>query len=105
MFHVGNARSALFNWVVAKQAGGVTVLRIEDTDAERNTQAGVDSILEAMAWLGMGPGEYEGPYFQFANARHHREAITELYAKDLAYRCDCTRVGVNAAAAVGGART
>jgi glutamyl-tRNA synthetase len=96
MFHVGNARSALFNWVVAKQAGGVMVLRIEDTDAERNTQAGVDSILEAMAWLGMGPKEYEGPYFQSANAQHHRDAITELFAKGLAYRCDCTRDQVNA---------
>ncbi|MCD0452493.1 glutamate--tRNA ligase [Actinocorallia sp. API 0066] len=91
MFHVGNARSALFNWVVAKQVGGVMVLRIEDTDAERNTQAGVDSILGAMAWLGMGPEEYEGPYFQSANAGKHRAAVEELYAKGLAYRCQCTR--------------
>ncbi|MEU9890069.1 glutamate--tRNA ligase [Sphaerisporangium sp. NPDC051011] len=91
MFHVGNARSALFNWVVAKQAGGVMVLRIEDTDAERNTQAGIDSIMEAMAWLGMGPEEYEGPYFQSANAGKHREAVQNLTAKGLAYRCQCTR--------------
>ncbi|GAA0426253.1 glutamate--tRNA ligase [Acrocarpospora corrugata] len=91
MFHVGNARSALFNWVVAKQAGGVMVLRIEDTDAERNSQAGVDSILDAMAWLGMGPEEYEGPYFQSANLQAHKDAVTELFGKGLAYRCECTR--------------
>jgi glutamyl-tRNA synthetase len=96
MFHVGNARSTLYNWVVAKQAGGVMVLRIEDTDAARNTQAGVESILEAMAWLGMGPTEYEGPYFQSENAQHHQDAITTLFGKGLAYRCDCTREAVNA---------
>ncbi|WP_460302019.1 glutamate--tRNA ligase [Actinocorallia aurea] len=91
MFHVGNARSALFNWVAAQQAGGVMVLRIEDTDAERNTQAGIDSILDAMAWLGMGPDEYEGPYFQSANVAEHREAISRLLADGRAYRCQCTR--------------
>ncbi|GAB2814249.1 glutamate--tRNA ligase [Actinocorallia aurea] len=88
---MGNARSALFNWVAAQQAGGVMVLRIEDTDAERNTQAGIDSILDAMAWLGMGPDEYEGPYFQSANVAEHREAISRLLADGRAYRCQCTR--------------
>jgi hypothetical protein len=59
MFHVGNARSALYNWVVARQSGGVMVLRIEDTDAERSRPEWTEGILEAMAWLGMGPQEYE----------------------------------------------
>jgi glutamyl-tRNA synthetase len=91
MFHVGNARSALFNWVVAKQAGGVMVLRIEDTDAERSRPEWTEGILEAMAWLGMGAGEYEGPYYQSENAGHHRDAVEKLKAKGLAYYCECTR--------------
>ena len=91
MFHVGNARSALFNWVVAKQAGGVMVLRIEDTDAARSRPEWTEGILEAMAWLGMGPEEYEGPYYQSANAAHHREAIEKLFAAGVAYYCGCTR--------------
>jgi glutamyl-tRNA synthetase len=91
MFHVGNARSALFNWVAAKQAGGVMVLRIEDTDAARNRPEWTEGILEAMAWLGMGPEEYEGPYFQSDNAARHQKAIEKLFAAGLAYRCGCTR--------------
>lgn len=91
MFHVGNARSALFNWVVAKQAGGVMVLRIEDTDAERSRPEWTEGILEAMAWLGMGSDEYEGPYYQSENAGHHGDAVEKLKAKGLAYYCECTR--------------
>ena len=91
MFHVGNARSVLFNWVFARQSGGTMVLRIEDTDAARNRPEWVQGILDAMVWLGIGPGEYEGPLFQSDYAGQHREAIDKLLAKGLAYYCDCTR--------------
>jgi glutamyl-tRNA synthetase len=91
MFHVGNARSVLFNWVFARQSGGTMVLRIEDTDAARNRPEWVQGILDAMAWLGIGAGEYEGPLFQSAYAGKHREAIDTLLGKGLAYYCDCTR--------------
>ncbi|WP_281179830.1 glutamate--tRNA ligase [Actinoplanes subtropicus] len=91
MFHVGNARSLLYNWVLAKQSGGTLVLRIEDTDAERSKPEWVQGILDAMAWLGCGPEEYEGPLFQSAYVQHHRDAIDKLLAAGRAYYCDCTR--------------
>src|SRR2546421_6983647 len=75
MFHVGNARSVLFNWVFARQSGGTMVLRIQDTDAARNRPEWVQGILDATAWLGIGPDEYEGPVFQSAFAGEHRAAI------------------------------
>jgi glutamyl-tRNA synthetase len=91
MFHVGNARSVLFNWVFARQSGGTMVLRIEDTDAARNRPEWVQGILDAMAWLGVGPAEYEGPVFQSAFAGEHQAAIDRLLSAGLAYQCDCTR--------------
>ncbi|MFF5051725.1 glutamate--tRNA ligase [Micromonospora sp. NPDC000663] len=91
MFHVGNARSLLYNWVLAKQSGGTLVLRVEDTDAERSKPEWVQGILDAMAWLGCGPDEYEGPLFQSAYVQHHRDAIGKLLAAGRAYYCDCTR--------------
>ncbi len=60
--HVGGARTALYSWLYAKSQGGEFVLRIEDTDLERSTQAAVDAIIEGMTWLGL---EWdEGPYYQ-----------------------------------------
>ncbi|MEJ3741725.1 glutamate--tRNA ligase [Actinomycetes bacterium KLBMP 9797] len=91
MFHVGNARTVLFNWVYARQAGATLVLRIEDTDAARNRPEWVQGILDALAWLGIGPGEYEGPLTQSAYAAEHRTAVARLLAGGLAYYCDCTR--------------
>jgi glutamyl-tRNA synthetase len=91
MFHVGNARSVLFNWVFARQSGGTMVLRIEDTDATRNRPEWVQGILDAMAWLGIGPDEYEGPVFQSEFAGEHQAAIDRLLSARLAYRCDCPR--------------
>jgi glutamyl-tRNA synthetase len=67
------------------------VLRIEDTDAARSRPEWVQGILDAMAWLGIGPSEYEGPLFQSDYAIQHREAIDRLLAARLAYYCDCTR--------------
>lgn len=90
-FHVGGARSALFNWLVAKQAGGDFVLRIEDTDAARNRQEWTDGIISALDWIGIIPGEYEGPIMQSSRADRHAAAAAELFAAGRAYYCDCTR--------------
>jgi glutamyl-tRNA synthetase len=91
MFHVGGARSALQNWIYAKQHGGTFILRIEDTDASRNRPEWTEGILSALAWLGIGPDQYEGPLFQSEYASHHRAAAEKLAAAGRAYYCDCTR--------------
>lgn len=94
MFHVGGARSALFNWVIARQSGGTLVLRIEDTDASRNKPEWTEGIIRALSWLGIDGEQYEGPYFQSANADAHRAAVERLRAAGLAYYCECTREDV-----------
>jgi glutamyl-tRNA synthetase len=96
MFHVGGARSALQNWIYAKQRGGVFVLRIEDTDAARNRPEWTEGILTALDWIGIARGTYEGPYFQSSYARQHTESAQRLYAAGSAYYCDCTREQVQA---------
>ncbi|GAA1858947.1 glutamate--tRNA ligase [Myceligenerans crystallogenes] len=94
MFHVGNARSALFNWVFARQTGGSLVLRIEDTDASRNRPEWVQGIIDTMAWLGIDKSQYEGPLFQSDYVGKHHEAIDKLLADGRAYFCDCAREDV-----------
>lgn len=84
MMHIGTARTALFNWLYARHCGGAFLLRIEDTDRERSTQAAVDVILEGLKWLGLEADE--PPVFQFARADRHREAVAELLDKGQAYR-------------------
>ncbi|MEU4401283.1 glutamate--tRNA ligase [Micromonospora orduensis] len=96
MFHVGGARSALQNWIYAKQQGGVFVLRIEDTDAARNKPEWTEGILSALDWIGISRGSYEGPHFQSENAGEHRAAAARLYESGRAYYCDCTREDVQA---------
>ncbi|MEU0443717.1 glutamate--tRNA ligase [Streptomyces sp. NPDC006186] len=93
MFHVGGARSALYNWAVARQSGGKFVLRIEDTDAARNKPEWIDGIISALASIGISEtdSDFEGPFFQSQNADRHREAAQQLYAEGKAYYCDCTR--------------
>jgi glutamyl-tRNA synthetase len=93
MFHVGGARSALYNWAVARQSGGVFVLRVEDTDAARNKPEWTDGIINALAAIGIHQDDpiFEGPYFQSQNAERHREAAAQLKAAGHAYYCDCTR--------------
>jgi glutamyl-tRNA synthetase len=86
--HVGGARTALFNWLFARQTGGVFVLRIEDTDKERSTEAHTQVILDGMAWLGLTWDE--GPYFQGAYAIRHRTDAERLLAEGKAYRCFCS---------------
>ena len=83
--HIGGARTALFNWLYAKQFGGTFLLRIEDTDRERSTQAAVDAILDGLAWLGL---HWDGEAMsQFGRAWRHREVVDEMLAKGAAYRC------------------
>ncbi|WP_344622876.1 glutamate--tRNA ligase [Kitasatospora arboriphila] len=93
MFHVGGARSALYNWAVARQSGGTFVLRIEDTDAARNKPEWIDGIVNALSAIGINESDpaFEGPYFQSHNADRHREAAGQLRAAGKAYFCDCTR--------------
>jgi len=86
--HVGGARTALFNWLYARRTGGVFVLRIEDTDKERSTEAHTQVILEGMTWLGLTWDE--GPFFQGAYAERHRADAERLAAEGKAYHCFCT---------------
>ena len=88
-FHVGSARTALFNWLFARQQGGTFVLRIEDTDALRNRAEHAEGIERAMLWLGLDWDE--GPYFQSERGELYEAAIDQLLAKDLVYACDCNR--------------
>ncbi|HEX4158644.1 MAG TPA: glutamate--tRNA ligase [Rhizomicrobium sp.] len=86
--HIGGARTALFNWLYARHAGGRFLLRIEDTDRERSTPQAVQAILGGLSWLGLNwDGE---PLFQFARAERHREVAEELLRKGRAYRCYAT---------------
>ena len=93
MFHVGGARSALWNWLYARQHGGVFVLRIEDTDEARNEQQWVDGIRSALRWLEL---EWDEEYLQSANADAHRAAADRLHGEGSAYYCDCTAEAVAA---------
>ena len=96
MFHVGGARSALQNWIYAKQHGGVFVLRIEDTDVARNRPEWTEGILSALEWIGIARDTYEGPYFQSTYAAQHTAAAQGLFGAGRAYYCDCTREQVQA---------
>ncbi|MGH8537764.1 MAG: glutamate--tRNA ligase [Gammaproteobacteria bacterium] len=87
--HIGGARTALFSWLYARRHGGVFILRIEDTDLERSTQAAVDAILEGMAWLGLDHDE--GPYFQTRRCDRYREIIDRLLREGQAYHCYCSK--------------
>ncbi|MBU1378012.1 MAG: glutamate--tRNA ligase [Alphaproteobacteria bacterium] len=84
MMHIGTARTALFNWLYARHTGGQFLVRIEDTDRERSTEANVGVIFEGLDWLGMTSDE--PPVFQFARADRHREAVAELVELGQAYR-------------------
>ena len=87
-FHVGGARTALFNWFVAQRTGGTLVLRIEDTDTERNRDEWIDGIQSAMRWVGV---EWdEGPYFQSQRTHLYAAAVDRLLDEAKAYYCTCT---------------
>jgi len=91
-FHVGGARTALYNWALTLREGGVFVLRIEDTDESRNQPQWTQGIIDALAWLGIDKNhpQFEGPYFQSANAAEHVAAAMRLYDQGKAYFCDLT---------------
>ncbi|MBI5014492.1 MAG: glutamate--tRNA ligase [Deltaproteobacteria bacterium] len=85
--HIGGARTALFNYLYARRHGGSFLLRIEDTDRERSTEASTKAILDSMKWLGMDWDE--GPYFQSERTEIYRGHVDRLLAEGKAYRCDC----------------
>lgn len=86
--HIGGARTALFCWLYARRHGGEFVLRVEDTDRERSTEAAVQAILDGMRWLGLNWDE--GPYFQTQRFDRYREVVRELLDSGHAYYCYCT---------------
>ena len=95
-FHIGGARSALFNWLLARKTGGKLILRIEDTDLERSSRESEENIKNALKWLGIDwdegidiGGEY-GPYRQTERLPIYAEYTERLLASGKAYRCYCT---------------
>jgi glutamyl-tRNA synthetase len=86
--HIGGARTALFNWLFARHHGGRFILRIEDTDVARSTEASIKAILDAMEWLELDWDE--GPYYQTARLDIYREYLRKLLDSGHAYFCDCT---------------
>ncbi|CAM5380462.1 Glutamate--tRNA ligase OS=Afipia felis OX=1035 GN=gltX_2 PE=3 SV=1 [Afipia felis] len=86
--HIGGGRTALFNWLYARKHGGKMLLRIEDTDRERSTDAAIAAILDGLTWLGI---DWDGEaIYQFSRAARHREVADELLAAGRAYRCYAT---------------
>ena len=99
--HIGGARTALFNWLFARHHGGAFILRVEDTDTQRNSQEAIDVILKGLRWLGLdwdegpttgdtsGPSRGDhGPYFQSRRGENYLRRIQELRDKGLAYDRD-----------------
>ncbi|QHG92697.1 glutamate--tRNA ligase [Coxiella endosymbiont of Amblyomma sculptum] len=87
--HIGNARTALFNWLFTKRNRGIFILRIEDTDVQRSTENSVDSILESLRWLKIS--WERGPYFQSQRTERYREIVQYLLKKEKAYLCSCSK--------------
>jgi glutamyl-tRNA synthetase len=102
MFHVGGARTALFNWLFARQQGGTFLLRIEDTDTARNRPEWTEGIYAAMSWLGL---DWDDTYVQSRNQDMQVEAAQKLHADGHAYWCGCTADEVQARNAANGIKT
>src|SRR5450755_37014 len=81
--HIGSARTFVFNWLYARRNGGTMILRIDDTDVERNTQESLDSIFEGLKWLDLNWDEF---YRQSERGELHKKAAEAILAKGLAYR-------------------
>jgi glutamyl-tRNA synthetase len=92
--HIGGARTALFNYLLAQKEQGTFVLRIEDTDVERSTQESVDAILEAMDWLGLSYNE--GPFYQSERFDLYKSKVEQLLQEGVAYRCYCSQEDLDA---------
>ncbi len=90
--HIGGARTALFNWLLARHERGIFILRIEDTDVARSTQESIQVILDAMAWLGMDWDE--GPFYQTQRISSYQGVAEKLLREGKAYRCYCTPEGL-----------
>ncbi|HUS60613.1 MAG TPA: glutamate--tRNA ligase family protein, partial [Acidimicrobiales bacterium] len=103
MLHVGNARTALFDWLFARRTGGTCLLRIEDSDDSRNHPEWVDVIYRSLEWLGLDWDEQ--PRFQSASFERHRETAARLHADGHAYYCECTPEEVKARAVAIGNKT
>jgi len=86
--HIGGARTALFNWLLARNQGGSFVLRVEDTDIKRSTRESIDQIVEGMKWLGLDADE--GPFFQTDRLDRYRDLAQRLLDSGKAYRCYCS---------------
>src|SRR5881296_3287931 len=100
--HIGGARTALYNWLVARGQDGTLLLRIEDTDRERSTPENVEQILDALRWLEIDWDE--GPIFQSERADRHRAALEHLLASGHAYHSNATKDDVDAWKAANGNR-
>jgi glutamyl-tRNA synthetase len=87
--HIGGLRTALFCWLYARRHSGQFILRIEDTDLERSTEAAIQQILDGMEWAGLV--QDEGPFFQTKRFDRYKEVIEEMLAEGTAYRCYCTK--------------
>lgn len=86
--HIGGARTALFSWAYARKLGGTFILRIEDTDLERSSEASVQAILDGMAWLNL---DYdEGPFYQMQRMDRYKEVLGQLIEAGHAYYCYTT---------------
>src|SRR3954451_3878200 len=92
--HIGGARTALYNWLLARGQGATLALRIEDTDRERSTPENVEQILDALRWLEIDWDE--GPVFQSERAERHGEVLRQLLAEDKAYQSNATADEVKA---------
>src|SRR6185503_6512762 len=88
LLHIGTARTALFNYLFARHHGGEFLVRIEDTDRERSTEAATQVIFEALEWLGLAPDQR--PVFQSARVTRHAEVARQMLAAGHAYHCFCT---------------
>jgi glutamyl-tRNA synthetase len=92
--HIGGARTALYNWLYARQTGGKLILRIEDTDVGRSTQESIQGILDGLEWLGIDFDE--GPYFQTDFEKDHIAAARKLLETGAAYKCFCAKEELDA---------
>src|SRR6188768_2086463 len=104
LLHVGNARTALFNWLLARGQRGTFILRIEDTDTKRSTRESAAAMLQDLRWLGLdwdeGPdvGGAHEPYVQTLRMPLYHQALQQLMAAERVYPCTCSRADVAAAA-------
>ncbi|MEM7197164.1 MAG: glutamate--tRNA ligase family protein, partial [Pseudomonadota bacterium] len=87
--HIGGARTALYNWLFARHNHGAYILRIEDTDKARSTDAAIAAIIDALDWLGLSSDE--SIIYQSHNLSRHQQVAQDLLAQGKAYRCYCTK--------------